>query len=547
MQPFVSNGFRASLTMPDKERKGDSKGDSKGEKGHGGSLGGVVKLVVRTFLEQNHFRQLNRILSEQWASAHSLSAVVRLMEAHGIKITPEEEVKLAALPEDRMIDALVSRMPQQSREQYEHFFLQLSFIASTTTRLRNALECGAPDVVEEALDSAEGVGVLSYLMKMAVAQSGSEVRTMAEAHDKWLDESDARMCPLLQSQSVCMDAQKALSQARTQIGEYQATAKGSATGVMMALINGSEKAGLTMMFEAWADIARRSKRYVEIRSQYEAQLQDAQNKLIAFRELQLRSVRTAISRVWEESKAELLAHCFSALQSEATDNRLARANETRIQDIESKIAHYQSASKANARRVLFSMVEANDTDLKALMLNSWLDASAIMKHERELAAKVAASEAKTKEILARQSQGAKSVLERLCCENHTWLLQYILQVWTKHLAEVKKFAEFKKASGVKSLLANNFTTRNKASAHGAHGHGAVLAEQELIIFCMCHWKRETKVERMRRYGKEKNEKRKKDLIGVKGLFKSFANELETSLKQGTPRIEAVKQGAAGAA
>eukprot|EP00971_Amphidinium_carterae_P031283 616059-Amphidinium_carterae.1 len=38
-----------------------------------------------------------------------------------------------------MIDTLVMRMPQQSREQFDHFFLQLSLIASTTTRLRSSL------------------------------------------------------------------------------------------------------------------------------------------------------------------------------------------------------------------------------------------------------------------------------------------------------------------------------------------------------------------------------------------------------------------------
>merc|ERR1719188_816243 len=139
-------------------------------------LGGVIKLVVKTFLEQEHYRTLHRALSEEWSDTHSLSAAVRLMEAHGVKISPEEEQRLAQLPEERMIDALVARMPQQSREQFEHFFLQLSFIASTTTRLRQALEAGVPEVIEEALESAENVGVLPYFMKMAVAQAGNEVK-----------------------------------------------------------------------------------------------------------------------------------------------------------------------------------------------------------------------------------------------------------------------------------------------------------------------------------------------------------------------------------
>lgn len=78
-----------------------------------GGLGNVVKLVVKTFLEEKHYRQLNRILSAQWAGTHSLTAVVRLMEAHGIKVTPEEEERLQGLSEERMIDALVQRMPNQ--------------------------------------------------------------------------------------------------------------------------------------------------------------------------------------------------------------------------------------------------------------------------------------------------------------------------------------------------------------------------------------------------------------------------------------------------
>ncbi|OLP77018.1 hypothetical protein AK812_SmicGene42974 [Symbiodinium microadriaticum] len=125
--------------------------------------------------------------------------------AHGMKVTPEEEERLAALPEDKMIDALVMRMPNQSREQYEHFFLQLSFIASTTTRLRGALECGNPDVVEEALDSAENVGVLQYLLRMAVSQAGGEVTTIADLHDQWLSDTEKRMMPLLQVYHLCLE------------------------------------------------------------------------------------------------------------------------------------------------------------------------------------------------------------------------------------------------------------------------------------------------------------------------------------------------------
>ncbi|CAK0825463.1 unnamed protein product, partial [Prorocentrum cordatum] len=107
----------------------------------GVGMPGVLKLVVQAFLEEEHYKTLYRVLAEQWHSCHSLTAAMRLMEAHGVKITKEEEMRLLEFDdESRMIDALVTKMPQQSREQFEHFFLQLSFIASTTKRMREALQ-----------------------------------------------------------------------------------------------------------------------------------------------------------------------------------------------------------------------------------------------------------------------------------------------------------------------------------------------------------------------------------------------------------------------
>merc|ERR1719499_2929169 len=202
----------------------------------------AVKLAMRFFLEEKHYRQLLRILSEQWNSCHSLTAAIRLMEAHGVKIEPEEEELLRRLPEDRMIEALVQRMPQHSREQFEHFFLQLSFVASTTTRLRNALEVGQPDAIEEALESAENVGVLGYLLKMTIFQAGQEVRNREEMHEQWLAETNQKMAPLLSTSVAAMAVQKDLAQAKSTIETYHGDAKSKSRGVLATMSNNQEAA-----------------------------------------------------------------------------------------------------------------------------------------------------------------------------------------------------------------------------------------------------------------------------------------------------------------
>merc|ERR1719331_496078 len=83
----------------------------------------------------------------------------------------------------------------------------------------------------------------------------------------------------------------------------------------------------------------------------------------------------------------------------------------------------------------------------------------------------------------------------------------------------------------------SFAARNKGAAGSAMDRAAAAAEQSTLIVIFWYWKRETKVERMRRYAKDKNTKKKQQLVGVKGLFKNFANELEAGLKEGTPRVE----------
>eukprot|EP00440_Ansanella_granifera_P022231 gb/GFBE01024151.1/.p1 GENE.gb/GFBE01024151.1/~~gb/GFBE01024151.1/.p1 ORF type:complete len:526 (+),score=178.41 gb/GFBE01024151.1/:1-1578(+) len=519
------------------------KGDSKKGGQQGGSLGNVVKLVVKTFLEQRHYRQLHRILSEQWQSAHSLTAVVRLMEAHGMKVTPEEEQRLAGLPEDRMIDALVMRMPQQSREQYEHFFLQLSFIASTTTRLRSALETGNAEVVEEALESAENVGVLPYLMRMAVSQAGQEVKLMEELHDKWLVDTDGKMAPLLQAQATSMATQKALAQAKAQIGGFMDVAKDTAQKMLGHMVSASEEGSLLVTFTSWNDIVKKRKREDEIRQEYQEQLDLAQKKLMDYKTAQLNSVRHVMMAGVQDAALALLGQCFAALMEEASKSKHAKATAKEVEELQSKLRTFADASAEKAMRVMATMNEGNAEAGKAMAFKSWVDYVQMEKQEKETSEALKASQAKVSEFMAKQSSGAKNTLLRMVADTDSGLLASVMQGWREAIVEEKRAAEMEAALSAKSSALTGFSTRNKGSALNASERAAQLQDMETLMYVFCIWKRETKVERMRRYGKEKNERRKKDLIGVKGLFRTFANDLESSLKQGTPRIEAARRSA----
>merc|ERR1712187_826525 len=96
--------------------------------------------------------------------------------------------------------------------------------------------------------------------------------------------------------------------------------------------------------------------------------------------------------------------------------------------------------------------------------------------------------------------------------------------------------EFQNVLNDSSGKLKSFANRNKDSAGNCMERTAYLQQQSTWIIIFMYWKREARVERMRRYARDKNVKKKNQLMGVKGLFKNFANELEAGLKEGTPRV-----------
>merc|ERR1719440_2130093 len=130
------------------------------------------------------------------------------------------------------------------------------------------------------------------------------------------------------------------------------------------------------------------------------------------------------------------------------------------------------------------------------------------------------------EFMAKQSAGAKSVLDKMANGNDGALLANTLKEW------IAVFNEGKQAAALEAQLAaandrfSSLTGRNKGTASGVMGRAAELQDMMLLLTIVVAWKMETKVQRARRFGQMRNEHRKQQIQGVKSLFKNFATELE---------------------
>merc|ERR1719375_660471 len=274
------------------------------------------------------------------------------MEAHGVHIDHATEQRLANLPEDRMIDALVMRMPQQSREQFEHFFLQLSLIASTTTRLRAALEAGNSDAVEEVMDSAENVGILQFILKMAVAQAGQEVKAHEQDHNDWLAVTTDRLAPLLQSQANAAISNKALADAKAELSHHHSTANEKSKKMLMGIAGNSSAALVAMAFHEWKEIIVTMKHEAEIRKEYEEEINQANQRLQDYVTSQTKIMCNMINKQHENSKGGIVGQCYAALVDELNLKADRIAKEAEMKALEAQMANFSAEQSAKSKKVL---------------------------------------------------------------------------------------------------------------------------------------------------------------------------------------------------
>merc|ERR1719491_790115 len=169
---------------------------------------------------------------------------------------------------------------------------------------------------------------------------------------------------------------------------------------------------------------------------------------------------------------------------------------------------------------------------------AWVQFCEDYKKNKELDDAVKAKEQQIQDLMKKSKEGSKSVLDRMANNSESALIQKVMTAWTEWYVEVKKSNELQEMLNSGSGRFNEFTKRNKASAGNAMDRAAFLQDQATYLAVFNYWKKHVKVERMKLWAKEKNNKKKQQLIGVKGLFKNFASELESGLKDGTPRIAA---------
>jgi hypothetical protein len=472
----------------------------------------------------------------------SLTAAVKLMEQYGVQVSPEEEKRLYSLDEATMIESLVSKMPQQTKEQFEHFFLQLQLIVSTATRIRTALEEGTPGVIQEALNDADQTGILPYILKMSIVQAGTEVIALRAQHETWTSDTEARMSKLLRGQDDAMQAQKQLAAAQAQLGHFQGSHKDKAYKAMMGVAGKNDKAMMDAVITNWKAVVDRTKKEAEIRVEYEERIEAAQKRLFDYKQSQKGNAKGVLLRQAAAGDSALIGEVFAYLCKEPQARKADEEAAAKLAQIEAKLASQAGKNKDNAKAVLMRNLASGDNMLMDVCLEAWKSWLVEYKKNKDAEDAVKAAEQKVADFMKSKSEGAKGIIDRMNAATDSGLVEHVISTWVQYWNDLKKAEEMEAILNGANSKFGAFSERNKAGAMSAGQKATMVKEYGLLIHSMLLWTEFTKVERLLRYYSNRIEGRKHQLQGLQTMFRNFASQLETGLKDGTPRDGAIKNG-----
>jgi len=259
--------------------------------------------------------------------------------------------------------------------------------------------------------------------------------------------------------------------------------------------------------------------------------------LFEYKEAQLEKVKKALGKQTKAHMDAQLLNVLAALKAEEASVKYQREVDAQSAELKAHMEKFSEDAADNAKKVMARMCAGNDAAAVALGFKAFKQFAEESKKEREMESALQEQKDRLADFQKRQKDGAKSVLNSMAQQSSTALVSSTFGAWRELTRDDKAEANMRQSLNAKSSMMSDFASKNKQAGEATVERIRVLEDLQMTIFTFTTWKREAKIDRMRRQCKAKTEKHKKELVGVKGLFKNFANEVKSSLDKGTPRPE----------
>mmetsp|Transcript_98569 Transcript_98569/g.260399 ORF Transcript_98569/g.260399 Transcript_98569/m.260399 type:complete len:593 (-) Transcript_98569:57-1835(-) len=496
----------------------------------GVDIAATMSFMTDKFLRPADYTKIHQTLSKDWDRLQSLTAALKLMEKYGVAVSKEEEDRLASMDEERQIEALVLKMPQQSKDEFHQFFLQLQVLVATATKVRQALEQGRPDEVEGVLDATDP-GIKPYVLRMAIVQAGSEADSASRQLRSWGKDRAAVMGRNIRGQEEAVNVNKKLQEARRQLNVFTSSQNDKSKKVVMNFLNNSAAGLKAASFKGWQSAMKTEKMEREVAGEFIDKIEKVKAKLLEIKSKNLENIRGSMGRKGKAMEAELLQDIFGIWQRETGESKLALQGEAQKAAVTAEMERAKAAQKAKARNAIARMSGNETVSLQTMVWSAWLTYLQDCAKEKALEADVRAKEAMIAEHIKAKGESAKKLLSATIGSTDSGLMHQMFQAWLEALREAKEEARVAEALQGAENKFKAFGAKGKTAGMSAAERVTYYNDMSLVIKTWSAWKLDTRMEKQLRFYHGKIEGKRRQLIGVQDMFRNFANELEGGLRK----------------
>lgn len=281
---------------------------------------------------------------------------------------------------------------------------------------------------------------------------------------------------------------------------------------------------------AWSGVAQREAGERRLREKMENELADAETELTRYKAKTLQNVRKVMQRSAKESDETVVATAWQAWRQCIADSKLEHFNQEQVSKIENLVSQKTKGKVENAKIVMMRMLQGQETAMVAMCFESWVQICEESKQDKELEASVKAAQEKMASISQQKKEDTKALMEKMFHNKSTDELQMVFMSWASYAMDGKKVRELEKTIGGAGGKFKSLQMSQTMCATGVQGRVNQQMELNLLFRTMIAWQTETKTHRIEKHYSNKIESKRKQLSSVQMLFQSFAQELESGLK-----------------
>merc|ERR1719235_1356246 len=306
---------------------------------------------------------------------------------------------------------------------------------------------------------------------------------------------------------------------------------------MMGVAGKNDRELMDSCITNWHNVVEKQKKEAEIRVEYQERIEAAQKRLFDYKQSQKGNAKGVLLRQAAAGDGALVGEVFAYLCKEPQQRRADEEAAKKLEEIEKKLAESMAKGKENAKAVLMRNLASGDNMLMDVCLEAWKAWLIEYKKNKESEDAVKAAEAKVSAFMKQKSEGAKGIIDKMNSATDSGLVEHVISTWISYRKEVKKAEEMEALLNGADAKFGAFGARNKGAAMSAGEKATAVKEYGLVLHAWLLWTDLTKTERLLRYYSTRVEHKKHQLQGLQTMFRSFASQLETGLREGTPRAE----------